>query len=348
MSVVPDPEDEAGAALLDAVLTDEQQEAYKSEPVELILSVAKTELSSKEEKKCEESTEKLEAMISDGGAADKNIEVSDELESVFSGDLSAPADEDGKAGKPEIVVVKAYDFKVSLKVGDNKPVEVHDLGSAMMTVKFRIDKELKNTNPLVRRIFFMIHFKSDGKTEILPVNVSAKNMKASVAFNSCSTFVLAYTDVAEFTEAGSTLTSSKYNAKYKIIEGGDVNGKVGVLEYVSPIKKKARHTVYTKVKIDGITYKVTSIAANAFKGNKTVKKVTIGKYITSIGNKAFYKATGLEKVIIKSKKLKSANIGTSVWTKAGSAGDGITFTVPSSKLKSYKKLFGKVGTVEAK
>ena len=154
--------------------------------------------------------------------------------------------------------------------------------------------------------------------------------------------------MARYTEAGNKLTSSKYNAKYKIIEGGDVAGKVGVLEYVSPIKKKSHHTVYTKVKIDGITYKVTSIAANAFKGHKTLKKVTIGKYITSIGSKAFYKAAALEKVVIKSKKLKSANIGTSVFSKAGTAGDGITFVVPSSKLKSYKKLFGKIGTVKKK
>ncbi len=348
MSVVPNPEDENGAALLDAVLTDEQQAAIQSEPVELILSVSTSDLSSAEEKTCEENTETLEAMMTDPDAADKDIEVSEELEAVFSGNLSAPADEAGETGKPAINIVKVYDFTVSLKIGSNKPVEIHDLGSAMMTVRFKIDKALKNTDPLVRRIFFMIHPKADGKTEVLPVNVSTKTMKASVQFSSCSPFILAYTDVAEFTEAGSKLTSSKYNAKYKIIEGGDVNGKVGVLEYLSPIKKKAKHTVYSKVKIDGITYKVTSIAANAFKGHKTLKKVTIGKYITSIGNKAFYKATGLEKVIIKSKKLKSANIGTSVWTKAGSAGDGITFTVPSSKLKSYKKLFGKIGTVEAK
>ena len=348
MSVVPDPEDENGAALLDAVLTDEQQAAIQSEPVELILSVSTSDLTSSEEKVCEESTESLEAMMTDPDAADKDIEVSEELEAVFSGNLSAPADEAGEATKPEIKIAKVYDFSVSLKIGNNKPVEIHDLGSAKITVRFKIDKSLKNTDPLVRRIFFMMHLKNNGKTEVLPVDVNSKSMKGSVQVDSFSPFILAYTDVAEFTEAGSKLTSSKYNAKYTIIEGGDVAGKVGVLEYVAPIKKKSHHTVYTKVKIDGITYKVTSIAANAFKGHKTLKKVTIGKYITSIGSKAFYKAAALEKVVIKSKKLKSANIGTSVFSKAGTAGDGITFVVPSSKLKSYKKLFGKIGTVKKK
>ncbi len=347
MAVALEPEDEESAALLDALLTDEQKAAYESDPVQIILSVSATKLSSEEKKACEEDIESLEAMMADEKTSDKNITVSDELATVFSGDLSAPADENGEAGTPEIVIVKAYDFTVSMKIGDRDPIEIHDLGAAKMAVRFAITKTLKNTDPSVQRIFFMIHLKSDGKTEILPVTVNLKKMNGTVEFDECSTFILAYTDVARYTEAGSTLTSSKYNAKYKIIEGGDVNGKVGVLEYVSPITKKARHTVYSKVTIDGITYKVTSIAAKAFSGNKTLTKIKIGKYITSIGDKAFYKAKTLEKVVIKSKKLKSANIGASVFSKAGGA-DGIIFIVPSSKLKSYKKLFGKIGTVKAK
>ena len=348
MAVALEPEDEESAALLDALLTDEQKAAYESEPVQIILSVSATKLSSEEKKACEEDIENLEAMMADEKTSDKNITVSDELATVFSGDLSAPADENGEAGTPEIVIVKAYDFTVSMKIGDRDPIAIHDLGAAKMAVKFAIEKTLKNTDPSVQRIFFMIHLKSDGKTEILPVTVNLKKMKGTVEFDECSTFILAYTDVARYTEAGNKLTSSKYNAKYKIIEGGDVNGKVGVLEYVAPITKKARHTVYSKVTIDGITYKVTSIAAKAFSGHKTLKKVTIGKYISSIGAKAFYKAAALEKVIIKSKKLKSANIGASVFSKAGTAGEGITFIVPSSKLKSYKKLFKKIGTVKTK
>ncbi len=346
MSVIPDPKDEAGAALLDAVLSDEQKASVNIEPVEIILTVSSTNLSSSEEKACKESVGKLESMLSDSEVSDKKIEVPEELQTIFSGELSAPAGEAGKPEKPEIKIAKTYDFTISMKVGKNAPVKIHDLGSAKMTVNFRIDAKLRNSDPLIRRIFFMIHLMESGRTEVLPVNVNTGTMKATVEFSSGSPFILAYTDVAKYTEAGTTLKSSKYNAKYRIIRGGDVNGKVGVLEYIAPLTKKETHNIHSKVTISGITYKVTSIAANAFKGHKTLKKITIGKYITSIGDKAFYKAAALEDVIIKSKKLKSANIGKSVWTKAGSAGDGITFSVPSSKLKSYKKLFGKIGTIK--
>ena len=55
------------------------------------------------------------------------------------------------------------------------------------------------------------------------------------------------------------------------------------------------------VTIQGTKYKVTSIAANALKGNKKVTKLTVGKNITSIGKKAFYKCTKLSKITIPAK-----------------------------------------------
>ena len=56
-----------------------------------------------------------------------------------------------------------------------------------------------------------------------------------------------------------------------------------------------------EVTIDGITYKVTSIAANAFRKNKKVTTVTIGKNVTAIGSKAFYNCSGLTALAIPSK-----------------------------------------------
>ena len=344
MSVIPDPEDENGAALLDALLTDAQQAAYKDEPVEIIVSAATTELSPVEEQLCEEGIEELEGMMENGASAGDDIAVPEELESLFSGELSALKDEDGKVESPKVVIAEVYDFSVALKVGNSAPVKIHTLGNATVAINFRIAKALKNTNPLVRRIFFMYHLKDDGTSEVLSVDVNQKNMQASVAFSNCSTFVLAYTDVAEYTEAGDSLKSSKYNAKYTVIEGGDVNGKVGILEYMGPIEKKTSHTIYSTVKIKNITYKVTSIAANAFKGNKVVKKVKIGKSISKIGAKAFYKATNLEKVIFKTTKLKAASIGKSAFSKAGSK-DTLVFVAPAKRLKRYKKLFGAYGQV---
>ena len=119
------------------------------------------------------------------------------------------------------------------------------------------------------------------------------------------------------------------NASYKI---SDV--KSNTVEYKAPLNnKKATVTVPATVKVSGVTYKVTSIAKNAFKNNKKLKKVTIGANITTIGANAFAGCKNLKTVDIKSKKLKSVgkNAFKGIHKKA-------VFKVPAKKLKAYKKL----------
>ena len=168
--------------------------------------------------------------------------------------------------------------------------------------------------------------------------------------------------------AGDIIESEKYNAEYKILKTGDKDGKVGKLAYLGPIKQKKAHTVHSKVTINGITYKVTAIAAYAFNGNTTLEKIKIGKYVTKIGKKAFYGCTSLKtvemgsgitiigtkafantpalkKVIIASKLLTAENIGEAAFKKAGTSKNKPTFEVPSKVLKSYTDLLGKYGKV---
>lgn len=119
------------------------------------------------------------------------------------------------------------------------------------------------------------------------------------------------------------------NASYKIS-----NVKSNTVEYKAPLNnKKATVTVPATVKVSGVTYKVTSIAKNAFKNNKKLKKVTIGANITTIGANAFAGCKNLKTIDIKSKKLKSVgkNAFKGIHKKA-------VFKVPAKKLKAYKKL----------
>ena len=111
-------------------------------------------------------------------------------------------------------------------------------------------------------------------------------------------------------------------------------------------KKKKSYSVPNQVEIDGITYTVTKIEAKAFKNNKKLKKVTIGKNITSIGKQAFYGCNNLKTITIKSTKLKSVG---------KQAFKGIhkkaTIKVPKKKYKKYKKLLkgkGQKKTVKIK
>ena len=69
-------------------------------------------------------------------------------------------------------------------------------------------------------------------------------------------------------------------------------------------KKKTSITVKNTVKINGETYKVTAVEANAFKDCRKLKKATIGKYVTTIGNNAFYGDKKLKKIVVKTNVLK--------------------------------------------
>ena len=145
--------------------------------------------------------------------------------------------------------------------------------------------------------------------------------------------------------------------KYKVTKVTSTGGEVSL---IGTTKKKSKLTslnVGKTVKIDGKTYKITSIGNKAFKGYTKLNKITIGdnvktvgkevfsgcnkvtavkigKSATTISSKAFYKCTKLKSITIKSKKLKT--IGSKAIT---SINKKCKIIVPSSKVKDYKKLF---------
>lgn len=85
---------------------------------------------------------------------------------------------------------------------------------------------------------------------------------------------------------------------------------------------------------------MTGIAANAFKGNKKLKSVTIGKNVKTIGKNAFNGCKNLKKIVVKSSKLTKKSVGSKafkgIYSKA-------KIKVPKSKLKAYKKLLKSKG-----
>ena len=91
---------------------------------------------------------------------------------------------------------------------------------------------------------------------------------------------------------------------------------------------------------DGTKAQVTSIAANAFKNQKKLTKITIGNNIVSIGKNAFKGCKKLKKIIIKSKKLKAKSINAKAFKGISSK---IVIKVPKAKKSAYKKLFRKKG-----
>ncbi len=122
---------------------------------------------------------------------------------------------------------------------------------------------------------------------------------------------------------------------YKVTKSGTKNGTV---EFSISNSSNSCITVPSTVEIAGITYKVTSIAKNAFKNNKNLKKITINGNVTKINANAFSGCTNLKTIKIKSKNLKSVgkNAFKGIHPKA-------KIKVPSSCLEKYKKLLAKKG-----
>ena len=167
--------------------------------------------------------------------------------------------------------------------------------------------------------------------------------------------------LAEPAKKGTILTETKSGATYKVT-GSDP--KKPEVEYKAPKNKKLTKVVIPDtVTIDGVEYAVTSIAKNAFKNNKKLTKVKIGRNVKSIGESAFSGCKKLSKVeldvnltkigknafrnckrlktiTIKSTKLNKKNVGKGAFKGISSKA---VFKVPKSKLAAYRKLFRSKG-----
>ncbi|MDE5779300.1 MAG: leucine-rich repeat protein [Lachnospiraceae bacterium] len=101
---------------------------------------------------------------------------------------------------------------------------------------------------------------------------------------------------------GEVISDAKSKAVYTVTQAGKTGGTVSYTK--SADNKATSISVPNTVIVNGISYKVTSVAQNAFKNNKKLTKVTIGNNITAIGSNAFYGC----------KKLKNVSMGTNVTT----------------------------------
>lgn len=126
------------------------------------------------------------------------------------------------------------------------------------------------------------------------------------------------------------------NYKFKVLNASIRSGTVSLTKPVKNTLKTVK--VLDTVKVGNYKYKVTEIGKYAFKGNKKLKTVTIGKNVKKIGTGAFYNDKELKKITIYSKVIKSVgkNALKGIYGKA-------VIMVPRSKLKSYKSKFMKKG-----
>lgn len=131
-----------------------------------------------------------------------------------------------------------------------------------------------------------------------------------------------------YPKAGTKYTVA--GCQYKVTKAG------AEVSLIKTNKKAKRMTIPAVIKVNGVTYKVTSIGTKAFNGNKKLTKVTIGINIKKISNNAFYKCRSLKTVTIKSVLLtkKAAN------KKAfKGVNKKMVIKVPKKVKKAYVKIF---------
>ena len=113
--------------------------------------------------------------------------------------------------------------------------------------------------------------------------------------------------------------------------------KAGLSVRFSKANPKAKTvTIPNAITVDGISYKVAEVGANAFKNNKKVKKVTIGANVVKIANKAFNKCPSLRNVIIKTTLLTKKTASKKCFSKVHKK---MIIKVPKKVKKSYAKIF---------
>lgn len=125
--------------------------------------------------------------------------------------------------------------------------------------------------------------------------------------------------------------------KYKV-----TNAKNKTVDYQVGKKNATKATVPATVKLtaggEKVSYKVTGIAKNAFKGNKKLTSVTIGKNVTTIKANAFNGCKKLKKIAVKTTKLRSVGKNALKGVNAK-----CKITVPKKKKAAYTKLFKNKG-----
>ena len=110
-------------------------------------------------------------------------------------------------------------------------------------------------------------------------------------------------------KVGTKYTDASTKAIYKVTAAGSKN-TVQVLSAKKGVKSVG---IPATIKIDGVNYKVVSIAKNAYKDNKELRAVTIGGNVEVIGANAFKGCKNLNKIVIQTKKLTAKNVGSNAF-----------------------------------
>ena len=143
---------------------------------------------------------------------------------------------------------------------------------------------------------------------------------------------------SEDVKIGSIITDKTSKAKYVVTL---INDKKHEVSYKCPTVKNAKAiTVPKTIKVNYVTYKVTSVAAGAFKNQSKLTSIVIESNVNAIGKQAFSGCKKLSTITIKNTKMTAKTISANAFKGVGTK---TVIKVPKSKKSAYTKLFRNKG-----
>ena len=248
---------------------------------------------------------------------------------IVNEDRSAENLEVSLANAGQSSTVKTESANISFKVDDNSQVNDVSL-SVTKGQKYEIiqDSNLNNAGARTVKVTGV-----GSGTE----NVAVKQTKGILTVNASNASVVVdgktqtkKTTAKKATTGGTdrSFKDAKKGYNYRVIK------KNKEVAFTGMTRKTVKVLIPDKVRYKGVTYKITSISANALKGNKKVKRIVIGANVNKIGRQAFFKCKKLKTLIIKSKKLKAGKVGAKAFKGTPAK---MTVKVPKKVKKVYKK-----------
>lgn len=246
-----------------------------------------------------------------------NLKVGDQA--VFLRNTSLTPEDRGKA------TFVSSDPSVAT-VNERGVVTAHSTGSATIQVKF-----------------------GSNETVVCKVTVTEKPKKKEPETPDTENRIPSVSDRPETPESGNTRPSQKIPSVGSVKKLNGVHytvtktsAKGGTAEVTKITGKKRKITIASEVKINGFSFKVTSVRKNAAKNNKKISTLTIGKNIISIGANSFSGCKNLKNITLKGTK----SIKIKAKALAGTSRK-IKITVPKKisarTLKKLKKNLQKTG-----
>ncbi len=138
---------------------------------------------------------------------------------------------------------------------------------------------------------------------------------------------------------GDVLSSN--GLRYRVTDAGQTQGQVQLIGTAGAVRKNLVIPAEIVSLSTGQRFRVTAIGNNAFKNQKKLRKVTIGKNVRVIGKRAFFNCKKLRTITIKSKMLTKKTVGAKAFRGIYARA---SVKVPKKKRTLYRKILRAKGT----